>query len=459
MESKIEGQIESKIEKKQSVPIFQRISYGMTDCAGNLLYVVISTYLLYFFTDVFGLSVGVAGTLLLATRLVDAIDAPVWGLLVDHTHTKWGQSRPYFLWLCVPFAVFTWLTFTTPNLSGTMKVVYAAVTYICAGVCYTGIATPITSILPNLSDDSEERVVLNSYRMVGGNVGVLLTNLTLPLVAILGAGNDRKGFSLTLAIFGVVAVIMLVTAFRNLREKNVSKLKPIPIKKSLGAVKGNWPWILLVTANLIYWIGSNIRSSAQIYYFEYNLNMKYLVSIVGSLSILTVAGMILIPFMVKISNKRTVMIVALLVASLSNMSLHFVGSNVAAVIIFYVLGSIGSGVACSMPFAMLSDAVDYGHWKTGIRASGFLTSIGSAFCIKAGSGIGGFIPAQIMGAFGYVANQSQSASSLFGIEFSFVWLPAILFVVACIPMLIYGKYEKNEGNIKRELEEKNLVQV
>ena len=97
------------------------------------------------------------------------------------------------------------------------------------------------------------------------------------------------------------------------------------------------------------------------------------------------------------------------------------------------------------------------QWKTGIRASGFLTSIGSAFCIKAGSGIGGFLPAQIMGSFGYVANKTQTATSLFGIEFSFVWLPAILFIVACIPMVIYGKYENNENKIKQELIERGAM--
>ncbi|MCT3530679.1 MFS transporter [Latilactobacillus curvatus] len=121
----------------------------------------ISTYLLYFYTDVFGLSIGVAGTILLLTRCIDMFDAPIWGFLIDHTHTRWGQSRPYFLWLCLPFAVFTWLTFTTPNLSGTTKVVYAAVTYVIAGILYTGISTPMTSILPNLTNDPEQRTVLN----------------------------------------------------------------------------------------------------------------------------------------------------------------------------------------------------------------------------------------------------------------------------------------------------------
>ena len=103
------------------VPLSGRLSYGLTDGCGNLLYCIIGSYLLYFYTDVFGLSVATAGAILLFTRLLDAIDAPIWGFIVDHTKSKYGQSRPYFLWLCVPFAVFMWLTFTTPALSGTTK--------------------------------------------------------------------------------------------------------------------------------------------------------------------------------------------------------------------------------------------------------------------------------------------------------------------------------------------------
>nr|WP_048716799.1 MFS transporter [Bacillus sp. 522_BSPC] len=126
------------------VPFHRRISYALTDTGGNLLYCIISSYLLYFYTDVFGLSVGVAGTLLLIARLVDAVDAPIWGMIIDRTKSKYGQSRPYFLWMSIPFAVFTILTFVTPNLDGNTKIAYAATTYILAGICYTGIATPIT---------------------------------------------------------------------------------------------------------------------------------------------------------------------------------------------------------------------------------------------------------------------------------------------------------------------------
>ena len=104
-----------------------------------------------------------------------------------------------------------------------------------------------------------------------------------------------------------------------------------------------------------------------------------------------------------------------------------------------------------MPFAMLSDTVDYGEWKTGIRASGFLTAIGSAFCIKAGSGIGGFIPAMIMDAFGYVPNAVQSATALLGIQVVFIWLPAAIFAIGIVPMLFYSHYEAKEEEVLEAL--------
>ena len=107
-----------------------------------------------------------------------------------------------------------------------------------------------------------------------------------------------------------------------------------------------------------------------------------------------------------------------------------------------------------MPFAMLSDTVDYGEWKTGIRSAGFLTAIGSAFCIKMGSGLGGFIPSKIMAAAGYVAHKQQTASALASIKFSFVWLPAICFMIGAAIMLAYAKYEKKEDQIKKDLLER-----
>ena len=148
-----------------------RASFFLTDFCGNLLFCIIGSYLLYFYTDVFGLPVTVTGILLLLTRILDAIDAPIWGSIVDHTNSKYGRSRPWFLWLAIPFALSMWLTFTTPSfLSETGKIVYAVFTYLIAGIVYSGVQTAITSILPNLSSNHDERMILNTFRMPSAKV-------------------------------------------------------------------------------------------------------------------------------------------------------------------------------------------------------------------------------------------------------------------------------------------------
>ncbi|WP_322922090.1 MFS transporter [Paenibacillus campi] len=441
----------------EKVPFNRRISYALTDTSGNLLYSIIGAYLLYFYTDVFGLSVGVAGTLLLLTRLLDAVDAPMWGIIVDHTKSKYGQSRPYFLWLCVPFATFMVLTFTTPNLDGTWKIVYASLTYILAGIAYTGISTPITAILPNLSRNTNERVVLNSFRMVGGNIGnFVAVTFTLPLVALFGGGNEQKGFFWTLCLFGIISVIMFLIAFANLKEINIEKIKTIPVRDSMKALSGNWPWILLVIANLLFWVALTIRTSTLVYYFEYDLNKMDLVPLINGISVIQVLGMMSIPWIVKYTSKQMTMILGFVLAAIGQVILFSAGMHLPLLIVGWCIGCIGSGIACSMPFAMLSDAVDYGEWKSGLRASGMLTAIGSAFCIKAGSGLGGFIPTRFMESFGYVPNVVQSAQSIAGIRFVFVWLPAIVFLLGIIPMLFYRRFEKNESNIRKQLHQREV---
>lgn len=125
-------------------------------------------------------------------------------------------------------------------------------------------------------------------------------------------------------------------------------------------------------------------------------------------------------------------------------------------VIFWTIGVLGAAIACGMPFAMLADTVDYGEWKTGIHAAGFLTAVGSAFCIQVGSGFGAFLPLEIMDAAGWVPNQQQTPQALNAISFCFIWLPVIIYVIVAIIMLFYRKYEKMEPQIKAELAERHI---
>lgn len=403
------SKLSQAINKKTKIPFHRMLAYASTDAAGNLLYTTVTTFILYYYTDVFGLSVAAAGTILLAARILDAFDAPVWGFIIDHTHTRWGQSRPFWLWMSAPFAIFFILMFWSPSLSASGKFWWGLLTYLVFGICYTGVGTPITSILPNLSNDEDQRLKLNSTRSIGGMVGYFITaTFTLSFVEFFSTGTAQSGWRNTAIVLGIVGFALLIFAFSDTREINKPK-KAISIISSIKAAKANWPWFILVIVFIFYWLGNASRTSVVVYYTQYNL------------------GQILI---------------------------YFTGSSLVMLAAAWSLASIGTGISVTLPFAMLANTVDYGEWRNGIRASGFLTAIGSSFAIKMGSGLGGWAPSVILAHAGYHAGVAQTAASLSAIKFCISFLPAIFFIIGGIIILGYAHFEKEEPQIKQTLQER-----
>lgn len=438
--------------------LLQRFSYAASDTAGQLVFCVISFYLLKFYTDVYGLSAEAAGMVLLVARCVDAVDAPVWGIIFDKTRSRWGKSRPWFLWLCGPFAAFGVLTFLTPDFSYRAKVFYAAATYIICSVLYTGINTPVTSILSALTSDPRERVTLTCFRMFGSKLGVLFVNLTaLQLVQFFGQGDDRRGFLMVMPLYAGGSVLLYLLAFWQLREMKevvAEECRPLPVAQSLRAIRGNWPWLIIFVSSLFFWIGFIARVSAAPYFFEYCLHRKDLTGPANSLDFLSLGTAFALPFLCQRTSKRNVWLLGLLgmVAGHVVMFLGIQnGLSVPWIMAGWALGFLMSGMAMALPFSVLSDSVDYGEWKTGIRAAGFLTAIGAAFCLKAGSGLGGALPAWILQVYGYVPQAPQTPESLRGIELACVGLPAVFFALAAVPVWFYEKFERLEPQIHLEL--------
>jgi Na+/melibiose symporter-like transporter len=172
-----------------------------------------------------------------------------------------------------------------------------------------------------------------------------------------------------------------------------------------------------------------------------------------------VCGIVFLQWLCRITSKRNMWAWGLVGSVAGQLMMYWAAPSVAWVIAGWIVGVISGGVAMTLPFSLLSDSVDYGEWKSGIRAAGLLTAVGAAFCLKAGSGIGGALPAWTMAAYGYVPNASQSASSLQGIEIGFIWLPAAFFALSLLPVLFYGKYEAMEPRIQRELCERRAALV
>lgn len=431
-----------------------RFSYASSDMACQLIFCLVSFYILKFFTDVVGLSAGVAGTILLIARFEDALDSPIWGILLDKTRSRHGTSRPWFLWMCFPYALFGVLTFLSPDLSGSAKAIYAGATYIVLGSLYTAINTPVTSILSALTSDPGERVTLTVYRMLGSKAGVLLVNATAwPLIAWLGRGDDKRGFALTMLIFASISFGMFLLVFRNLKETVPVTHKPVPIKGAFKAFKGNWPWIIIFISAFCFWIAFISRISVVPYFFEYDWGQKNLVPFANSMDVLSLASIILIPWFCKWARKATVWAWSLGLSVLAQGVVYagVIAHSLPLLMTGWIAGILASGVALALPFSLYSDSVDYGEWKSGVRSAGILTAIGTAFCLKAGSGLGGAVPAWIMDATGYAANQVQTAEAIQGIRFGFIWLPAIFYALALLPVLFYGKFEKMEPLIQEEL--------
>lgn len=442
-------------EQKNGLSLKNRIAYAGTDAAGNLLYCTLTSFINYYHTDVFGISIGTAAVIALLVRILNTATVPLWGIAIDKTKSKYGKSRPWFARLAIPFSVFMALTFLSPALRGTSKVVYAAFTYLTASILYTGISTPITAILPNLSNDSYERTKLNSFRMIGGNVGYFITaTFTLTLVAVLGQGNRQKGFFFTVLIYAIVSAAMFFYAFKNTKEVNTESAKSLPIKDSFRALKSNWPWLIIVLGSMFYWLGNSTRTSSLIYYSRYYLENESYVSILNALVLTQMIGVVAIPFLTKKLSKTGTMIFGLLVAAAGQVALGLAGSHFPAIIAAWIVTSMGTGIAVSMLYAMFSDTVDYGEYKNGVRASGFLTAVGCAAGLQIGTGLGDFTPLKLMQHFGYVANQKQTASALMAMKFGFSFLPAIFFVIGAIIMLFYIRFEKQEKTVLKTLEER-----
>ena len=171
----------------EKVSFREKLCYGAGDFASVLYWQTFMIYLLYFYTDVFGISAAAAGTMFLVSRVLDGITDPVVGMIADRTETRWGKFRPYLLWFCVPFAIVGVLTFTAPDLAETGKLVWAYVTYNALMLLYTIINIPYTSMLGVISSDTVQRTSLSSFKFVGAyTAGVVISALLLPVVIQLG---------------------------------------------------------------------------------------------------------------------------------------------------------------------------------------------------------------------------------------------------------------------------------
>lgn len=430
----------------------KRIGYGIGDLGCNLVFSTMASYLMVFYTDVFGITAAAAGTMMLVTKFIDALTDTGMGMIVDRTHTKWGQGRPYFVLGAIPFAVFTFLTFYIPNLGSSGKLVWAYVTYCLLCTAYTVVNIPLNTIVPRLTSDVHERDILVSTRMICAMVGTaIVMTITTPMVKFFGGGNEAKGYLTTMTIYGIAAMIIFFITFANTKEvvpPTVSNTK-VKLKDSLKGLTGQ-AWILFLL-NLFYFSLYVVRNTTVLYYFKYNLGRSEWLSLVGILGILSGLPMLLaLPSLERKMSKRSLMFISVGLYIAGDL-LIFIGKNSAACLLTgLVITGLGIYGIFGITFAMQPDVIDYSEYQKNSSVAGLIAAF-QGFFVKGGMGLTSFIIGVFLKNGGYVANAVQTPKALNYIEICFIWIPIVLCVIIA-GLTYFYKLDSIRENMTDELE-------
>ena len=446
----------NEVEKKVKAGLWrQRIGYGSSDFACNLIWQMISLYLLYFYTNVMHLNAAAVSVMFLITKFIDGISDLIVGFLIDKTNTKWGKSRPWILFGAIPFGVTAVLAFSVPNISQTGMLIYAYVTYILLSTSYTIVNIPMASILPALSEDPHERTVLASCRTFFSSIGsTVVSAFALTLVDKFGNGNEALGFRIVMIIFGVIGCLVFFFCFANTKERVNTFSEEVSLKANILSLVHNKPWKLFAL-NIIWFFGGYvIQASAVIYYFTYVVQNKALVQVVATITTLVpVVTNLCAPFLVKLTCKRNLMVAGNIGHIAGLLVIFFGGTNVPVLVVGAVIAAAGYGLKGSMHFSMQPDPVDYGEWKSGVNTAGTLSAV-NGFIGKVGMAVASSLGAALLQFGGFDANLTvQTTTAQHFITAMYIWVPIITNVATIITMMFYD-LDKIYPQIVKELDER-----
>jgi len=454
------------------LPLREKIGYGFGDLASCLFWMTIMSQLLYFYTDVFGLSGKAAGIMFFVSRVSDAIFDVVIGMLADRTKSRWGKFRPYILWGALPLAISAVLSFTTPEFAYPGKIAYAYITFIAFMFLYSTVNIPYTALLGVISGDPIERADAATSKFIGAfSAGIIVSATALPFAKYFGEGNDAKGWHVTMMIYGVAAVIFFLITFFSTKER----IQPIAkektdVKRDLKDLVKNVPWIMLFIVTILFILFVCIRMNVITYYFKYfvgeqevklfGTTHKYGFEVLTSAfntvgQVTSLIGTALIPIIVRILGRRKATIILFSIALICTGAFYlFKPQDLILMFVFQVLGSITGGPISAFFWIMYADTADYSEWRTGRRATGLVFSA-SIMSNKLGWAFGSMAAAFILDSTGFVANVVQNASVLTGLKAMMSIIPAGVGLIALIILIVlYRLDEKTMATVKTELDER-----
>ena len=446
-------------DAKEPLPWREKISYGVADMGFNFYWANIATFLLIFYTDVFGISAAAAASMMFVIKIVNAFTDPMIGAVADRTTTRYGKFRPYLVWMALPLAGAGVLTYTTPDLAEGGKIVWAYATYLLMMVCYTCINIPYNALSGVMSAEPQERSTINGLRFVFGFAGGMLVTAATPLmVQWLGGGNDRLGWQITMLVWGLAAAVLFTLTFFNTRER----IAPPPQQKTsvAGDIRdliGNRPWIVLFFLALIIMVTITLRSTTAAFYFKYYVQRPLLLGgFMAAYLAAAAAGAALTPLMTRFVDKKRLMIILMSLTALFSAGFLFLEpEQVTAMFALQIALGLVLGPKSPLAFSMYADTADYNEWRTGRRATA-MTFAAATFSQKLGTAVAVAVIGSVFTALGYVPNATQTSGSQAGIVWLMSVVPALFAAAAVAVMFFYHLDKEKLAQIQIDLSERKL---
>ncbi|MBU3101139.1 MFS transporter [Clostridium sp. DSM 17811] len=431
--------IQKMVTKKLSFGT--KVSYGLGEFACSIVWSLIASYLLFFYTDVFGLPGTVVAVLLLVARVWDCVVDPLLGIVMEHTNTRFGRFRPYILFGSIALCIFNVLTFYTPSFTGVSKIIYAAVTYLLLGSVHSLVNVPYGALATVMTRDTNERTSLNSFRGFFGTIAGILTGATvMPLIQILGKGNNQKGYFYASIVLSLISMPMLFITFKNCKEViTPTKAEKPTVKQSLKAAFSNKQLLLVYATLFLLFTGLFERLGTLMYYCIYYLKRPDLIAVLFTLlSVCMAIGSFIPSIATKHIEKSTLLRIGLVTTGISLCGIYLTPeTNITMILILSVFACIPLGINGIMIFSMVADCIDDNQLKTGFRSDGSIYSF-TSLITKISNALVGALSVTFLGMVGYVAKAQQTAEAVHGINIIVNLLPGIMFLLATIPMSFYG---------------------
>lgn len=450
-------------DPKASLSFLERFAYGTGDFASNIVYSAISIFLVYYYTDVVNVNAAAVGSIMLISRIFDGFSDIVMGIIVDRTTSKFGKARVWVMRMAIPYALSAILLFSVPaNASDMFKIVYVFLSYnLVTTVIFTAINVPYATMNAMMTQNQYERALLGTFRMLLATAGTLFIN-TFTLKFVNYFGGDARAWTWTFALFGLMTVAILLFTFMFTHERVIeverSEENKTSVAEEFKALLKNKYWLMMAAVIFLMYLSLTVNGASAVYYAKTVLNdPEFVVPLGNATTIAQIATMFFTAPFIKRMGKRNVFLVGISVTMVGYIVMIMAGDTYSMILAGNVIKGIGGGFGASCMWGMLSDTIEYGEWKTGIRSAGLANSA-SSFGSKVGSGLGGAVLGWIIAAGGYDGQASaQTSSAIAAVNAVYIYIPLALTAVSIIFIYLY-KLDKEYDSIISDLDKRKAKQ-